>query len=45
MKIALKDLAALVGGRVEGDENVEIESFGPLDQAGKGSITFLANPK
>lgn len=45
MKIALKDLAACVGGRIEGDENTIIEAFGPLDQAGPGSITFLANPK
>lgn len=45
MRIALKKLAAYVHGRIEGDENVMIETFGPLDQAGEGCITFLANPK
>lgn len=45
MKVTLKDLASYVGGRIEGDENTIIESFGQIDQAGTGSITFLANPK
>lgn len=45
MKIKLKDLAAAIGANVEGDENIIIESFGPIENAGQGTITFLANPK
>ncbi len=45
MKIALKDLAAAVGGRIEGDETAVIESFSQIENATPGSITFLANPK
>ncbi len=45
MKVTLKDLASFVKGRIEGDENTIIESFGQIDHAGAGSITFLANPK
>lgn len=45
MKIALKDLAALVHGHIEGNAETLITGFGPLDQAHEGCITFLANPK
>jgi UDP-3-O-[3-hydroxymyristoyl] glucosamine N-acyltransferase len=41
----LKELAALVAGRVVGDPEVEIHKLAPIDQAGVGDITFLANPK
>ena len=45
MKIALKELAAAVNGRVEGDPELLISSFAQIDNAGPGSVTFLANPK
>ncbi len=41
----LKDLAAHVGGSVVGDEAVTIERVAPIDGAGPGDITFVANPK
>jgi len=41
----LKELAELVGGEVVGDPQREIQSLAPLDQAGPGQISFLANPK
>lgn len=41
----LKELAALVAGRVVGDPEIEIHKLAPIDQAGVGDITFLANPK
>ncbi len=41
----LQELAALVGGQLEGDGNVEITRVLPIDHAGSGDITFVANPK
>lgn len=41
----LKELADLVGGEVYGDPQREIRALAPLDQAGPGEISFLANPK
>lgn len=41
----LKELALLVGGEVVGDGDAEIRAMGPIDKAGAGEITFLANPK
>ncbi len=41
----LKQLAELVGGSVTGDETLEIARVAPIDVAGPGEITFLANPK
>lgn len=43
--VSLGDLAALVGGEVSGDANVSIHGVAPLDRAGAGEISFLANPK
>ena len=41
----LSAIAAHVGGRVEGDPSILIERVAPLDRAGAGDLTFLANPK
>ena len=38
----LGDLAALVGGRVEGDPDIEISGVSGLKEAGAGEISFLA---
>ena len=40
----LKELAQLVGGEMVGADG-EIRALGPIDRAGAGEITFLANPK
>lgn len=45
MKISIKELAQAVGAKVEGDENIILEGFGPIESAGKGYVTFLANPR
>lgn len=44
-KVSLAELAALVDGRVLGDESLEVERFAPFDVAGDGDITFITNPK
>jgi UDP-3-O-[3-hydroxymyristoyl] glucosamine N-acyltransferase len=43
MKLA--DIAARIGGTLEGDGSVEIEGLSSLAEAAPGQITFLANPK
>jgi UDP-3-O-[3-hydroxymyristoyl] glucosamine N-acyltransferase len=41
----LRDLAERLGGQVEGDAETEIRSVAPIDTAGPGELTFLANRK
>ena len=45
MKITVKELAAMVGGRLEGNGEVAISAARALNEAGPGAITFLDNPK
>ncbi len=41
----LKELAELVGGKVIGDERIEVHRVAPIGAAGAGDITFVASPK
>ncbi len=41
----LKELAALVGGKVVGDEQLEVTRVAPLGAARPGDVTFVASPK
>ena len=41
----LGDIAAKLGSRLEGPENVEITAVAPIEIAGPTSLTFLSNPK
>ncbi len=41
----VKALADHVAGRVEGDENILITGAATLVEAGRGDVSFLANPK
>jgi UDP-3-O-[3-hydroxymyristoyl] glucosamine N-acyltransferase len=43
--VELAALAARLGCRLEGDGAIDITRVAPLDQAGPGDITFLANPR
>lgn len=43
--ISLKELAALCGGRVVGDENVIVSSIASLKVAKEGELTFLTGSK
>lgn len=45
MEITPKSLAALTGGSVDGDENVVINGFAKIEEAKKGDLSFIANPK
>lgn len=45
MRITSAELAALVNGRVEGDETAEITGFAKIEEARQGEVSFIANPK
>lgn len=45
MQFTAEQLAQLVQGRVEGDPAVTVHSFGKIEEAVKGQLSFLANPK
>ena len=41
----LKELAALVGGELRGDDSVRIVGVADAAEAGPSEITWLSNPK
>ena len=43
--LRLADVVAALGGQLIGDEAIVIERLAPLDSAGPGSLSFLANPR
>lgn len=45
MDFTVTKIAALVDGKIEGDDNISVSSFGKIEDAKKGQLTFLANPK
>lgn len=45
MEITLKEIALLLGGTIVGSDNILIKNIRPLENAGHGDITFLANKK
>lgn len=45
MTLTARKIADLVHGVLEGSGDVEIHSFAKIEEAGSGTITFLANPK
>lgn len=45
MEFTVKDIAALAGGTVEGDEAAKINTFAKIEEGYPGAISFLANPK
>ncbi len=45
MQFSAAQIAMLIEGRVEGDPNVVVSSFGKIEEATAGQLAFLANPK
>lgn len=45
MEFSAEAIAALVGGKVEGDPAVTVTTFAKIEEGKKGAISFLANPK
>ena len=45
MEFTAKQIAELIGGRVEGNENATVNTFAKIEEGKKGAISFLSNPK
>lgn len=45
MNFSATQIAALINGRIEGDANTNVNSFGKIEEAQLGQLAFLANPK
>ena len=45
MEFTAKQIAELIGGRVEGNENAVVSAFAKIEEGRKGAISFLSNPK
>ena len=45
MEFTAKQIAELVGGRIEGNENAAIHTFSKIEEGREGAISFLSNPK
>ncbi len=45
MQFPASQIALIVNGKVEGDANVAVASFGKIEDARKDQLTFFANPK
>lgn len=45
MEFTAKQIAQLIQGRVEGDDEVTINTFAKIEESRPGAISFLANPK
>ena len=45
MEFTAKQIADMIGGRVEGNENAAISTFAKIEEGKPGAISFLSNPK
>ena len=45
MEFSAAQIALIVGGTIEGNSEVTVSSFGKIEEAVKGQLAFLANPK
>lgn len=45
MEFTAKQIAEFIGGRVEGDENVKVNTFSKIEEGKAGALSFLSNPK
>ena len=45
MQFPAAQIALIVSGKIEGDPNTSVSSFGKIEEAKEGQLTFFANPK
>ncbi|HEY5773009.1 MAG TPA: UDP-3-O-(3-hydroxymyristoyl)glucosamine N-acyltransferase, partial [Chitinophagaceae bacterium] len=45
MTFTAAQIALLINGRIEGDANASVTSFGKIEEATAGQLSFFANPK
>ena len=45
MQFSAAQIAAIINATTEGDASVAVDSFGKIEEAREGQLSFLANPK
>ncbi len=45
MQFTAAQISMLINGKLEGDPNIAVTSFGKIEEATAGQLSFLANPK
>lgn len=45
MQFSAAQIALIINGRIEGDADAKVTSFGKIEEAQNGQLAFLANPK
>lgn len=45
MNFSASQIALIIHGKIEGDANASVSSFGKIEEAKTGQLAFLANPK
>jgi UDP-3-O-[3-hydroxymyristoyl] glucosamine N-acyltransferase len=45
MEFSALQIAQIINGKVEGDPTISVGSFGKIEEAKEGQLTFFANPK
>jgi UDP-3-O-[3-hydroxymyristoyl] glucosamine N-acyltransferase len=45
MQFSAAQIAIIINGKLEGNPNESVDSFGKIEEAQKGQLAFLANPK
>jgi UDP-3-O-[3-hydroxymyristoyl] glucosamine N-acyltransferase len=45
MQFSAAQIAAIINGKTEGDPSITVDSFGKIEEAKYGQLSFLANPK
>lgn len=45
MEFSARQIADILGGTVEGDDNVKVNRLSKIEEGSQGTLTFLANPK
>ncbi|MEY2917175.1 MAG: hypothetical protein RIS73_889, partial [Bacteroidota bacterium] len=45
MQFSATQIAMMIGGKVEGNPDAAVASFGKIEEAQAGQLAFLANPK
>ncbi len=45
MQFTAAQIAMMINGKVEGNADIAVGSFGKIEEAGEGQLAFLANPK
>jgi UDP-3-O-[3-hydroxymyristoyl] glucosamine N-acyltransferase len=45
MQFSATQIALMIGGKVEGNGDITVDSFGKIEEAQAGQLAFLANPK